>query len=45
MPLPLQLRHTLHLLGVLASWRNGTLVGHRERLFKVRRRERREGPL
>ena len=36
-PLPLQLGHTLHLIGILTSWRNGVLVGSgRERLLQVR---------
>lgn len=36
-PLPSQLGHTLHLIGIMTSWRGGALVGSgRERLVQVR---------
>ena len=28
-PLPLQLGHTLHLIGIVSSWRGGALIDNR----------------
>ena len=35
-PLPLQLGHTLHLIGIVSLWRGGALIDNRERLEQVK---------
>ena len=34
--LPLQLGHTLHLIGIVSSWRGGALIDNREGLEQVK---------